>query len=146
MQEQAAGSPFPHRAGQIHTNTQKTRDFHVCLGGSRGEMMLWLGPGQDQAPNLPLHQQPQWTWGQHPSTSNKGKNPPESRYASAKGLRKMRKMVSKKEQRVKSIAGAQKPSGKTTLGMWSVRKGVRNGVRKLLQLNREQVQEDILLH
>lgn len=57
----------------------------------------------------------------------------------------MRKMVSKKEQQIKSLEGAWRPPEKTTLGMCSVRSSVRKGARKLVRLNWEPVQEDILL-
>lgn len=58
----------------------------------------------------------------------------------------MRKMVSEKDHQVKSLEAAWRPPEKTTLCTWSVRKGGRKGARKLVQLNWEEVQEDILLH
>lgn len=67
------------------------------------------------------------------------KNPPQSRYASAKRLQKMKKMVSKKEQQIKSLEVAWRPPEKTTLRTWSVRKGVRKGARKLVRLNKEEL-------
>lgn len=58
----------------------------------------------------------------------------------------MRKMVSEKEQQIKSLEVARRPPEKTMLCTRSVRKGGRKGARKLVWLNWEQVQEDILLY
>lgn len=58
----------------------------------------------------------------------------------------MRKMVSEKEQQIKSLEVAQRPPEKTMLCTRSVTKGGRKGARKLVWLNREQVQENILLY